>query len=631
MTSIRLRARQNREALEEDLNVNRRVFSIEKQQVAMMGEEQPITNPNDESRKDIVEKFVNALLINIERSMNAIALVPLYKSRKAEFLQAVSIVPMTIDWNMISSNYINPSNTQNSRDEMLTNIQSLSSPIQELFKVVNETINYQGTIFFVDTERYGAPMKETFNVIKLLLKLFTLVKLIKDRLFVSNIRPITKGEFDTEFNEIKTNGEEYFSREFADELRNNLVGFNNFLFEGPDDDDESDAFSRTTESSRPDDDPRDNPDDGQPPPPRSSGDPLPREKQEEGEMGSALLTESGLGLPRGYSSSLSLQPSGIEATLGTQGTEGTEGTEEEFQDIPPEEEPSKEEVIERIKNTLDLMSKQSTSAELISQRKALMARYKELTGQIYKAPIVKLAPPKIIVPPPTQTEVEQEDLRTQIENTYDETIQLQREIDQEKDETRKIDLERVRRNKVGTLTRLQMEYRDIYGQNYNPEVEVPASSSKTPEKKSKRPSIFDEPEIDPEVLKARREQEMVRDIPEWISRSLTADERKRALSYAFPEIKPWSDAELQKKLENILITHTLDQLKQPQYIKERVYVEALRKGLKKTGKGKAIGGIRKSNSNNREKLVMKNIRMAKPKELEYDDDRDDNYGNYRLE
>jgi hypothetical protein len=74
------------------------------------------------------------------------------------------------------------------------------------------------------------------------------------------------------------------------------------------------------------------------------------------------------------------------------------------------------------------------------------------------------------------------------------------------------------------------------------------------------------------------------------------------------------------------------------YLKEIVYIQAIKKGLKKLtleGKGKASGSvfsnIRKSNSNNREKLVMKNVRMAKPKELEYDDDRDDNYGNYRLE
>lgn len=583
MTSIRLRGRQNREALEEDLNVNRRVFSIEKQQVAMMGEEQPITNPNDESRKDIVEKFVNALRINIERSMNA--LVPLYtKSRKAEFLQAVSIVPMTIDWNMISSNYINPSNTQNSRDEMLTDIQSLSSPIQELFNVVKETINYQGTIFFVDLERYGAPMKETFNVIKLLLKLFTLVKLIKDRLFVSNIRPITKGEFDIEFNNIKNKGEEYFSRAFADQLRYNLSEFNNFLFEGPDDDDdESDAFSRTTESSyRPDDDPRDNPDDGYPAPSRSSGYPLPREKQEEGEMGSALLTESTLGLPREYSASLSPQTSPTELTLAPLGTESA------------------------------LLPRSATQ---------------ETEEEDFQDPVDPIAPP--------EEEDRVEEIKKIIIKAKENIFELDKELASVKDETTKLDLERLRKNNVGTLARLRMEYKDLTGQDYG-EAEVPASEKK--KIKIKKVSIFDEePKIDPNERQRQMGMEMALDIPDW--NQLSSSNKKTSLGYAFPELVPFTKQDLELKLKNIQTNMSPEKLKDKKnYLKEIVYIQAIKKGLKKLtleGKGKASGSvfsnIRKSNSNNREKLVMKNVRMAKPKELEYDDDRDDNYGNYRLE
>jgi len=200
-----LRKKQIREILNQDMEINRKVFDREKTQAQMLSDlvsPQSMSDSNGlQSFKDVLEKFINALGLKMNEITEIIAKYSGQKSVAEQYSKLMYSFTDTLTisaiWNELMKIYMNPSIKQRTKEEMKTEMVSPKEILEKLIYETKQVIDDLGKD--VDDSKYRENQRKYFVRFTIQYSLLRfMLKCINRNTYV----PVNEKEVNVEFDNV---------------------------------------------------------------------------------------------------------------------------------------------------------------------------------------------------------------------------------------------------------------------------------------------------------------------------------------------------------------------------------------------------------------------------------------------
>ena len=204
MSLISLRNRLNREAVEEDYRANKKVMERQLKQVEVMGEPLRPTTSDEAVLGSNLEKFLNAFLNKLEQLDLIIPTITedFATIRKGKVRKQLAISGFIIDWNAMMEIYSSPTNTENQRTLLASNLQQLQNPINNSKIILDNTIQLIAQFIY---DEAGVVGDAVYNILIEIIKVRSLLNLFLNRLKSNTYKRINSNDIKSSYYEFIKN------------------------------------------------------------------------------------------------------------------------------------------------------------------------------------------------------------------------------------------------------------------------------------------------------------------------------------------------------------------------------------------------------------------------------------------